>query len=548
MPRKRTGALDPFVDASGKQRYRGRIRLKDDSRERVTVPEEHCKTEALARSWVAEMQRLEDRNGLLLRKRQAKKAGSEGESLSTWCDRWIASRVDKGLSSASEGKRRLAKHVLPTLGQKPVKAITRADLEALVDRLDAHVRASEARAKASQRAKGDFGWKTAIHIWSDVSKMFKDACSGKPRDLQVREDNPALGVRGPDRGGKKALQYLWPSEFLAFVSCEAIPLPWRRLLALSTYLYCRPEELEPLDWGDVDFEHGLVHIHRAVDRVRDKGRVKETKTGIARRPPIEPALLPLLRALHKESGGEGKVIEMPPAYDLSRKLRSFLKLAGVTRADLFTPDATRRQINWYHATRSSGLTWCAARGDEPVKMMYRAGHTDFKTTLLYVREAENHAANFGVAFPPLPAALLDVRDTYRATGDICEPKLCAITQENTWAQQDLNDKVGNHLSNYPHESANATPDQGSPNYGEKPLSGVLAQTLAQTALDDALATALRAAATAGRFDLVAQLATELQARRAERETAEDIHGHPAHARCSDCAPDLEDDGDAPVLQ
>jgi integrase len=89
----------------------------------------------------------------------------------------------------------------------------------------------------------------------------------------VREDNPAHGVAGPDRGGKKALQYLWPSEFLTFVSSPLVPMEWRRLAALSTYFYCRPEELEVLEWPDIDLDHATVHIHRAIDRVRNVGVV-----------------------------------------------------------------------------------------------------------------------------------------------------------------------------------------------------------------------------------------------------------------------------------
>jgi hypothetical protein len=38
--------------------------------------------------------------------------------------------------------------------------------------------------------------------------------------------------------------------------------------------------------------------------------------------------------------------------------------------------------------------------------MQRAGHTNFKTTQLYVREAEAVREGFGEPFPALPASLL----------------------------------------------------------------------------------------------------------------------------------------------
>jgi hypothetical protein len=65
-----------------------------------------------------------------------------------------------------------------------------------------------------------FGWKTAVNAWSVVRAIFRDACGAKRVDLCVRDDNPAAGVAGRDRGPGKAKAYLWPSEFLALVSCE----------------------------------------------------------------------------------------------------------------------------------------------------------------------------------------------------------------------------------------------------------------------------------------------------------------------------------------
>ena len=40
------------------------------------------------------------------------------------------------------------------------------------------------------------------------------------------------------------------------------------------------------------------------------------------------------------------------------------------------------------------------RGDEPLRIMHRAGHKDLTTTMGYVREAENLRAGCGTVFPP----------------------------------------------------------------------------------------------------------------------------------------------------
>ena len=95
----------------------------------------------------------------------------------------------------------------------------------------------------------------------------------------------------------------------------------------------------------------------------------------------------------------------PPATCRAR-LRQYLEWAGVTRAELFASDQTRKQIT-FHDLRATGITWMAIRGDEPLKIMRRAGHEDIATTMGYIREAENLVTPIGDAvFPPLPAALI----------------------------------------------------------------------------------------------------------------------------------------------
>jgi site-specific recombinase XerC len=247
-------------------------------------------------------------------------------------------------------------------------------------------------------------WKTAWNVWATASKICRDACSSKLDELRVRKDNPARDVAGPDRGAATGKQYLWPSEFQRFVQCEAVPLSWRRIVALATYLYVRAGELRVLRWEDVDLEHGSVHIHRARDR--ETGLAKATKTKHARRFNIEPALVPLLSAMHEESGGEGVVCRLPSERVMARALRRWLKRAGVTRSELHDDAPTRKKMT-FHDLRATGVTWMAIRGDDPLRIQQRAGHEDFATTQGYIREAESIREGFGDVFPSLPEAILD---------------------------------------------------------------------------------------------------------------------------------------------
>jgi hypothetical protein len=80
---------------------------------------------------------------------------------------------------------------------------------------------------------------------------------------------------------------------------------------------------------------------------------------------VEPNLAPLLDVLMDQTPGP-RLVAMPPACDLSSRLRQYLEWAGVTRAELFAGDKTRKAIT-FHDLRATGITWMAIRGDDPLK-------------------------------------------------------------------------------------------------------------------------------------------------------------------------------------
>ena len=92
-------------------------------------------------------------------------------------------------------------------------------------------------------------------------------------------------------------------------------------------------------------------------------------------------------------------------------------------------DPTRKAMT-FHDLRATAITWCAVRGDDPLKIKQRAGHASFSTTEGYIREAENGrrlrrgvpaaavvaavggqaepppSFGFGFGFGPMPIAVL----------------------------------------------------------------------------------------------------------------------------------------------
>ncbi len=307
-----------------------------------------------------------------------------------WVNAWHRSRVRKGLTYAPESMSHYTHHIRVLMGGKHIRDWTQDDARLLSRNLDEKV------------GRGEIAWSTATKIWGTGTKMGADSCSSKLDELRRRNDSPFNNVKGPDRGEDKALQFLYPSEFMRYVSCEDIPLRWRRLVAIGVYTFIRAGALKALQFPHINLEHLNIHVHRAVDRKTKKE--KATKTKRARRVRIEQPLLPLFFAMHREAEGKGHVIKVP--RDASRTFkRQLLHKACIDRAELFETTSTSRAIR-FHDLRATGVTWLAIRGDDPLKIKQRAGHEFMCTTERYVRTAEELRVGFGQVFPELPIALL----------------------------------------------------------------------------------------------------------------------------------------------
>jgi len=125
--------------------------------------------------------------------------------------------------------------------------------------------------------------------------------------------------------------------------------------------------------------------------------------------PIEPALLPLVDALKTDRARSEKLlVGMPSKRDMARGLRRWLMRAGVDRHELHHPTPTTKPLR-FHDLRATGITWMAVRGDDPLRIMQRAGHEEFETTQEYIRLAEDLRSAFGQVFPPLPPELFERR-------------------------------------------------------------------------------------------------------------------------------------------
>lgn len=305
---------------------------------------------------------------------------------------WFPSRAAKVRSIRSD-RYRWRLHLRPLIGHVSIEDVTSDLLRDVVERLDEKASDDEVR----------FGAKSARNCWALLSKMFADAVGSKRRELRVLSVNPAIGVRAPDPPGPVEKQWLFPVELQQLLACPSVPLERRRFYAAAVYCYTRPGETVALLWGrSIDLEHGMVRVNRSYDHIADEFR-EHTKTEDSRHFALEPVLRPMLAAMWRERPRPGLVFRT--LKKLAEVLRDDLMTAGVTRAALHVKRPGALRIR-FHDLRATGITFMAIRGDSDHDVRERAGHSDFETTLLYIRRGHLASKTIGEPYAPLPAELI----------------------------------------------------------------------------------------------------------------------------------------------
>jgi integrase len=516
MPPPRTGSVEPFKRADGTVYYRARIRLGDGTRVRVDVPEKYSRAaggksgEERAELYALASQEREDETGELLkakRERAAEEAKKRDEREGETCEKYFArhteAREAEGVRDTRKERTIWGKWLSPRIGARPiagVTGVTREEVERIRDALDAQV-----RLRIKEGLAAGISGATAQNVWSVLRTMFKEAMGSRDRTLRVRTDDPTHGHKPPLKTPRRQKTFIYPTEFAKLLACadEDVPRQWREVYAVAAYTYVRPEELQALTWRDVDFAAGTLQISKATDARTGKPKELPKTENAVRAVPLEPALVPLLERMRK-GADEGAPI-LPVLGELNDKFRAkqfrdHLRLAGVTRARLFADTVTLLPID-FRSCRDTGITWLALAGLDVGKIQRRAGHEDLSTTLGYVKMAEDLGGKVGTPFAPLPGGL--VQPTFGPSKSRPIKNTMKMVPEEGIEGAPIVVSTRNHVDSRSDDAPRV--DVSARNQVDVGPS--------KSAVEDALAGAIADAARAGRWDVVAQLARELEARR-----------------------------------
>lgn len=380
-------------------------------RDRTTVGKNTIhpvRTEKAARAWGEERERELFAAGP---KTPAEVAAS-GVTVSAWwkdyhlaAEKGQVGRKNKGKpqTTVDDRRTRFRLHVEPIIGHLPMATVTGDHLRNLVRGLDDKVRERiafyEEQGGDDEDRKGNkpgMSWKSASHVWSEVTSGFREAVSSKLSELRILTIDVTRAVQPPIKTDDRQQAALYPVEALKLLSNEEVPLERRRVYALALYVGGRLSEIAGITADDVDFEHNLVVIN---------GR----KTQAARRRvPIDPNLKPLLKLLVKERP-TGPLVDCPPAdggrHGAADYMRIDMREAKLTRKDLWRDDAEQAPFT-FHGLRHTAITWWYVGGKDATFLKICAGHTSNAMTQRYLDTVAMSRSTFGVPHPPLPASVL----------------------------------------------------------------------------------------------------------------------------------------------
>ena len=331
------------------------------------------------------------------------------ETVTDWYDRYFKAaeagtvgRKNKGKpqTAVDDRRTRFRLWIEPHIGTKAMVAVTADDLRNLVRTLDDQVRKRiayyESGGEREKGSKAGMSWKSASHVWSEVTSGFREALSSKHNDLRVLTVDVTRAVQPPIKTDERQQAALYPAEASKLLVCEDVPLERRRVYAMALYIGGRLSEIAGITAADVDFEHNIVIVNG-------------TKTAVARRRvPIDAALRPLLKLLVRERPA-GALVDCPPAdggrHGAADYMRIDMRKAELTRKDLWRDDAEQAPFT-FHGLRHTAITWWYVSGKDATFLKICAGHTSSAMTQRYLDTVAMSRSTFGTPHPPLPASVL----------------------------------------------------------------------------------------------------------------------------------------------
>jgi integrase len=286
-------------------------------------------------------------------------------TLAELAEEWLERRKKNGKHrSAPDDASRWRMHLLPRFGKlRPDEVTPRLIRDMVEAKLDAGLNSA-----------------TCKRITSLLSTFYTDLCERK-----LAQVNPAKGLPKATRELLKSSHDPKTTPFVEKLAdveriYRALPEPVNLAYAIGSMAGLRTGEILALQWSSVDLERRRIVVS---EQVQD-GVVMRPKDKDSRVVPIWDSLLPVLKAWHLRSGGQGQVV--PPMRGGSRK-RLDPHTLGKCLREAF--EAINKEghalprMTWYQATRHTFASQAVMNGVSIEKLREAMGHSSVVVTERY---------------------------------------------------------------------------------------------------------------------------------------------------------------------
>lgn len=312
--------------------------------------------------------------------RAALAAADRPVTVGEYAERWLTRRT----TGPSALKPRTAEHyrtildrfILPPLGERPLGAVTLAEVE------DWH-------------AALETGPTYRAHAYSLLRTIYRDA--------ERREDVLKSPCRVQKAGTVRRARKIEPASLAELEALTAaMPERLRLMVLLMAWCALRFGEASELRRKDVDLTNGVLKVRRGVVRVKGGLLAGDTKSEAGKRDVAIPRhLTTTIRdhlAQHAAGGRDGLLFPDPEGGNLAHS--SFLWHFNRARKAAGRPDLTP------HGLRHTGAVLAAQTGATLAELMARLGHSTPSAAMRYQHAAKDRDAQIAAALSRM-AGLVD---------------------------------------------------------------------------------------------------------------------------------------------
>lgn len=180
-------------------------------------------------------------------------------------EEWFEQYANLNLKSTTLTRQRLlTKRVYKAIGHIRIDKLTARDIQKFINSL--------AREGVNEHTGKPLSRKTMVHYLSFISTVLNYAIK-----MDMLNDNPCRRVTIP-KGSKKKRHILTMDETKHFFELlnEYAPLKWKAFFVLIIYSGMRRGEMLGLEWHDIDFATGMIHIERTSNYTKAMGIYTDT--------------------------------------------------------------------------------------------------------------------------------------------------------------------------------------------------------------------------------------------------------------------------------